>query len=145
MTTDLDPRAGYIAGLRKLADALERDETLPLPYFGASPHVARLSVFVKTKTEVVAYARLMGKAEKKVDNDSPHFGFELEGAVDGLHLVVVAPRSEICERVVTGTETVTREVPDPEALAAVPTTTVTETVEKVEWICSPLLAGSVTA
>lgn len=60
----------------------------------------------------------------------------------GPHVTVdaYAARDEVCERVVVGTREETKEVPDPEALAAVPTVTVTETVEDVEWRCLPLLA-----
>ncbi|MCU1592461.1 MAG: hypothetical protein JWP11_3717 [Frankiales bacterium] len=129
-------RAGYIAGLRALADALEADTALPLPDEGTS---SELSVFVQTKTEAVAYARLLpGKVDKKVTDG--HYGFELHGSLHGLRVLIYAPRAEVCERVVTGTREVTRVIRDPEALAAVPTTTVVETVEDVEWRCTPLLA-----
>ena len=48
----------------------------------------------------------------------------------------------VCERVVVGTETVTREEPDPEALKQVPTVTVTEEREVIEWRCpESILAG----
>ncbi|GAB3471800.1 hypothetical protein [Actinophytocola sediminis] len=60
-----------------------------------------------------------------------------------INLDVYAGRDEVCERVVTGVETVTKTVPDPEALAAVPTVEVTEQVEQVEWRCRPLLATEV--
>lgn len=134
MTAD---RAGYITGLRALADALEQQPELPLPYDGT---LSELSVFTQTKAEAAAYARLLpGKVDKAVTDDR-NYGFQLLGALHGLRVRVYAPREQVCERVVLGTETVTREVPDPEALAAVPTTTVTETVEKVEWRCTPLLA-----
>jgi hypothetical protein len=59
----------------------------------------------------------------------------------GVCLHVYAERDQVCERVVTGTETVTRTVPDPAALAEVPEIEVTETVETVEWVCKPLLAA----
>src|ERR1700749_638250 len=49
-------------------------------------------------------------------------------------------RSEVCELVVTGTETITEEVPDPEILATVPTITVTRVQDTTEWRCRPLLA-----
>lgn len=58
-----------------------------------------------------------------------------------VELHVNATRDEVCERVVVGTETVTKKVKDPEALAAVPEVEVTEVVEKVEWVCRPLLAA----
>ena len=130
MTTD---RAAYISGLRKLADHLEANHALPLPYNGA------LSVFVRTKAEAVAYARLMGKAEKSF-TDSTAYGFNLTGSIDGLNVLVYAPREEVCTRVVIGTREVVTEVPDPDALAAVPTITRTEVVEDVAWECSPLLS-----
>lgn len=53
---------------------------------------------------------------------------------------VAAARDEVCERVVTGSAEVTKTVPDPELLAAVPTVQVTEIVETFEWRCVPLLA-----
>ncbi|MFI7527537.1 hypothetical protein [Nocardia salmonicida] len=50
-------------------------------------------------------------------------------------------RSRVCERVVTGVETVTEEVVDPDYVAPTPpTVTVTREVETVEWKCAPLLA-----
>ena len=133
MTTD---RAAYISGLRKLADHLEANHALPLPYNGSA---SALSVFVRTKAEAVAYARLMGKAEKSF-TDSTAYGFNLTGTIDGLNVLVYAPREEVCTRVVTGTREVVTEVPDPEALAAVPTILRTEVVEDVTWECSPLLS-----
>lgn len=49
-------------------------------------------------------------------------------------------RAQVCERVVTGVETVTEEIPDPDYIAAAPTITQTREVETVEWKCAPLLA-----
>lgn len=50
-----------------------------------------------------------------------------------------AHREQVCERVVTGSRTVTRQVRDPAALAAVPIVDVTSTEDVVEWVCAPLL------
>lgn len=138
--TTTDQRNAYIAGLRRLADALDTDPDLPLPYHGADVHAM---VFCQTKEQLVAWSRILtGKAEKHVDNDSDAYGFRLKGQVIGVKVDVLVNRAEVCERIVTGTREVTREVPDPDALAAVPTMTVTETVEDIEWVCSPLLAES---
>jgi hypothetical protein len=129
-------RTGYTAGLRALADALDSNPDLPLPYDGT---LSRLTVFAHTKGEAAAYARVLpGRVDKKVYDGT--YGFSLLGSLHGLDVVVYAPREEVCERVVVGTRTVTREVQDAEALAAVPTTTITETVEDVRWECRPLLA-----
>ncbi|MHB1950203.1 MAG: hypothetical protein ACYCQK_01860 [Acidiferrobacteraceae bacterium] len=56
-------------------------------------------------------------------------------------IMLFTARENVCERVVVGTETVTREMPDPDA-PPVPTITVTEEVERFEWRCSPLLAAA---
>ena len=53
---------------------------------------------------------------------------------------MLASRDEVCERVVTGVETVTETVPDPELVAQVPLVEVNRAVELVEWVCRPLLA-----
>lgn len=57
-------------------------------------------------------------------------------------LEAFATREQVCERVVVGTKEITEEVPDPEALAAVPKVERTRTEEIVEWRCQPLLAPS---
>lgn len=49
-------------------------------------------------------------------------------------------RDEFCTRVVGGTREITEEVPDPDALAAVPTVTWTRTEDIVEWQCESVLA-----
>ena len=78
---------------------------------------------------------LPGKATKTVRGVDGWM--EYSGEVDGVKWKVVAAREAVCERVVTGTETVTKSVPDPSIL--VPLVEVTEEVETVEWVCSPLL------
>jgi hypothetical protein len=136
-------RVGYIIGLRQLADLLERHDDLALPYEGRG--YARLGIFVETKDEVLAWVRAMdGPVSKQYDSDGS-YDFRAEGALAGLNLRVYAPRGEVCERIVTGVETVTETVPDPEALAAVPTVEVTREVEQIEWRCHPLLADEATA
>lgn len=59
---------------------------------------------------------------------------------DRVKVDICQQRDQVCERIVTGTETVTKKVPDPVALAAVPEVEVTETVETVEWRCRPIMA-----
>jgi hypothetical protein len=91
------------------------------------------------RAELAKFARIMpGPLRKEAKQAGGTFG--LAGKMHGLHFDAVAYRSAVCERVVTGTGTVTRTVPDPDALANVPTVEVTETVEHVEWVCAPLLA-----
>jgi hypothetical protein len=135
---EIERRSSYTAGLRALADILDAHPELPLPYSGTA---APIAVFAYDREHVATFARLLpGTVEKVYEDDDLTFGFRLCGQFGGVKFEVIAPRAEVCTRVVTGTREVTREVPDPKALAAVPTTTVTETVEDVEWVCSPLLA-----
>jgi len=132
-------RSEYIAGLRALADILDADETLPLPYAGEKH--SRMSIFTHDREALVAWARAIpGTLDKSVDEGSSWFGFELRGAIRGLHVVVYGNREQVCKRIVTGEHEVTEEVPDPEVLATVPKITVTKTVEDVEWVCEPFLA-----
>lgn len=135
-----DTRADYIAGLRKIADALEAHDDLVLPYPGSSEYASSFSVFTDTKAEAAAWALVLdGRAEKNVTEDG-NYGFQLKGRVHGVHVLVYAKREEVCTRRVVGTREVVEEVADPEALAAVPTVQVTRTEDIVEWDCHPLLA-----
>lgn len=138
--TTTDQRNAYIEGLRVIADALDADPDLPLPYHGGLVHEL---IFCATKEQMVAWSRVLtGKADKHVDDGSDRYGFELHGQVHGFKTKVLVDRAEVCQRIVTGTREVTKDVLDPDALATVPTVTVTETVEDVEWVCTPLLAES---
>lgn len=137
MTAD---RAGYIAGLRHLADILEEHDDLPLPFTGTKSELLWIESHTDHDQQEVArtFVRAIpGTVTKQVRGDA----FDLVGHVDGLSVQMILNRDAVCERVVTGVETVTRTVSDPEALAAVPTREVTETVETVEWRCAPILAG----
>lgn len=129
-------RAEYIAGLRAIADALEADENLPLPFEG---NTSSGTVFCETREEIAAWSRVMtGEKRKHIDEDSRLYGFKLNGQVHGYTLDLRIDRNEVCRRVVTGTREVTETVPDPDV--EVPTVEVTRTVENVEWVCEPLLA-----
>lgn len=132
------------AGLRELADFIDANPDLP----GLRHTFANVSVFPRDKEGVAAWARAAMKATGKASKlqDGTWAGVQLEFGPDREHtgrpvrIAVRIEREEVCERVVTGTRLETKEVPDPEALAAVPLVTVTETVEDVEWRCLPLLA-----
>lgn len=135
MTTDTD-RAGYTAGLRALADLLDAHPEVPLPYHGTAARMAIYQLSAGREAFAATVRALPGHKRKEVEGDTYRVAVDL----DGLRLEAVAYRETVCERVVTGTREVTRQVPDPDALAAVPTTTVTETVEDVRWDCLPLTA-----
>lgn len=88
-----------------------------------------------------ARAVARGRVENHKDGSSDKF-FRLTLCFsDAVRLSLATSREEVCERVVVGTEQVTKTVPDPELLAKVPEIEVTETIEQVEWRCRPLLAS----
>ncbi|WP_433078977.1 hypothetical protein ACQP1P_38855 [Dactylosporangium sp. CA-052675] len=153
MTTD--DREAFIEGLHQIADFLAEHPEVPLPnmssYVGGR-YVPSFSIYTHCvdptnrsdsrdqRTKLADIARAMGRAEKSTD-----FEFAVWRRFSGVVLAAYAERNEVCERVVTGTREVTKEVPDPAALAAVPKVTVTETVEDVEWVCQPLLKPASTS
>lgn len=129
-----DPRGEYIAGLRMLADLLEQHPELKTPH-GDIDVIPRGPE--QSREQLAAWARaLPGKKDKHIGEKLAN----LEGRLRGVKVTVICYRDEVCERVVTGTREVTEEVPDPAALAAVPTVTKTKVVEDVEWVCRPMLA-----
>lgn len=91
----------------------------------------------QSREQLAAWSRaLPGRKDKQITEQFAN----LVGSLHGLKVKVIAYRDEVCEKVVTGVETVTRKVKDPEALKAVPEVEVTEEVEQVKWICRPMLA-----
>ena len=113
MSTD---RAGYITGLRALADLLEAHDELPLPYNDIHWHFLSGR---DDKADLARFARLIGGALTKNtygDDSSPGGAyFELRGRVHGLTVSASAYRNQVCTRVVTGTREVTKTVPAPDA------------------------------
>lgn len=140
-TTVTQTKAQTIAaGLRALADMIEASpELVDKAHLG--DRFNRMLVPAWTRDEVAAAARAGLRSGAKVDK---HVGDKYAGVNVVLNemvsLHVYVDREEVCERIVVGTRDVTEEVPDPDALAAVPTVTVTKTVEDVEWRCTSLLS-----
>jgi hypothetical protein len=137
-------RAGYIAGLRKLADVLEGHPEVPLPSAGQTRSSAMsIPFYGGTREEMAAAKRAIpvGTWSKEVwDGESGSSYFELTGRLEGLSLKLATYRDQVCTRVVTGTREVTKTVKDPDALAQVSEVEITETVEDIRWDCGPLLA-----
>src|SRR6266581_2702793 len=121
--TPKSEREQYITGLRTLAAALEADETLPLPQ-------SEISWPVQIYDDETYAAD-----DAAVKNYGDEY-FRMRGSIGGLQIRPWAMRDQVCTRVVKGTKEVTAEVP-------VTFTTVTTTVEDVEWVCEPLLAAEV--
>lgn len=94
-------RTAFIAGLRDLADRLERHPGAPLPY-----HISEATalVFAHNDDEAREAARCYGGTKRSHDVH----GFALVDCVPGLNLQVV-PLYGACERVELGTEVVIEE------------------------------------
>jgi len=131
-------RDEYVTGLRMLADLLDNNPNIPLPYTGREKHTGLLWILHDDqRATLAAIAKaLPGKVEKSVRVKDG--AFDLIGQLAGFHVKAIANRDEVCTRVVVGTETITKKVPDPSV--TVPEVEVTETVERIDWICTPLLA-----
>ena len=132
--TAITERASRIAELRAFADFLDAHPEADPIY---SPAVYDI---VHTRQEMAAKIKALGG---KWDKDEDGESFKVRQKISGVEYVIFAARENVCTRVVRGTKEVTRTKSDPDALAALPKVTYTETVEDVEWICpESLLAGS---
>lgn len=148
MTTDsieaakAERRAGYVKGLRALADALEaHPDDVPLPYEGDGTviHFMFLSGS-DDRAAMAAAARALPVTWRKEASDPVNGGaayFDLTGELHGLHLKLTAFREAVCERVVTGTT----EVEVEEVVKPAETRKIKKSVETVEWRCHPVMAG----
>lgn len=128
------------AGLRALADMIEQNphlaEQVRYSFTAVNVPIGRSGDVRATMTDFVRRGVRAGAVVTKEQDDS-WAGATLAWGPVGIH--VYAARAEVCERVVTGYDTVTETVPDPVALAAVPMVKRTFPVEKVEWVCRPML------
>jgi hypothetical protein len=141
--TEQERRQAYTAGLRQLADILDKHPEVPLPYEGKSPEYAPINFYFLSaedpRAEMAATRRALGvPMQKRASDDSKYF--DLHGNLAGLHFKLTAFREDVCERVVVATREVEVAEPDPEAVAALPTVTRTVVVEDVAWRCTPLLS-----
>lgn len=132
-----DPhRAAYIAGLRQLADALEKHPELQLPYEGNSDNGLTFHFLGgdDPRTAMSAAARLLPCSWRKDARDENYF--DMFGQLAGLKVRMVAFRDQVCTRHVVGVE----EQEVEETVTPAVTRTVRKPVEVVEWECHPVLA-----
>lgn len=151
ITSGNDLAQRMVQGLLDLAAFIERNPDLAggfetsLITSGVHAHLRSEDRAAQLGRYAQAAARHGAKVTKDIDDTWHNLVLRFAGDV---RVAVLAYREEVCERVVTGTETVTKTMPDPAALAAVPTVEVTETVDTYQWVCTPLLgtdAGRVPA
>jgi hypothetical protein len=139
-------RTQYIAGLRELADLLDKHDDLPVPTHGDihwllfSMGSADTEHLAKQKATAATIVRRLGGAQKDAEKGDLFDFTRTLGGEHGLELQVTVDRDAVCERVVVATHEVTETIPDP--TVSVPLVEVTKTVEEVEWRCLPLLAGA---
>lgn len=125
----------YVEGLREFADWIERNgEELPDILY---PGMLCMYVKCESATEFRRVTRMMGSGRKRELLGDMH----VERTFGLAQVSAYTARENVCERRVVATREVVKNVPDPEAVAAVPLVEVTETVEDVEWVCGPIFAG----
>jgi hypothetical protein len=133
-TTEKPLHLRQAEGLRALADMIEQN-----PEIARHAHYLRETNVWHTSDpealETIVRAALRSGAEVKKDYYGDSFSATFTWGIVGA--AALSPRASVCERVVTGTKTVTRMVPDPDAELV----EVTEEVEETEWVCRPLLAA----
>lgn len=133
--------ANHAAALRQVADLLDEHPDLPRPYVTMFTDSRRAEVHwylhINDRGDLDAQRQAAQKIIRDLGGtwakDPRADGMFLQCDHGLLKLEVAVMREAVCERVVTGTETVT--VP---AVKAQPERT--ETREVVEWKCAPVLA-----
>lgn len=134
--------------LRAVADLIEAHPELPLPFVTAYGHSSEVEVvwYLHIESNLhgdlagqkAAAAQLVTMLGGKWDKSESDDIYALDQRRGDLKLHISVNRAAVCERVVIGTREV--EVPARPATEAR-----VETVEDVTWICSSLLAESVSA
>ncbi|WP_345432154.1 hypothetical protein [Actinoallomurus vinaceus] len=136
-------RQQWIADMRDLLDVLEANPELPLPTVGRHTFSPVNLGFFDTKRKDdrrAQLARAVRALRGGFTKDYSGNVMKLDGTFGSLHLRLMVPREQVCERRVLGVRPQTVEIPDP--AAAVPKKKVTYDAEVVEWSCPPLLAAT---
>lgn len=115
VAADEKRRSAFVRGLRELADAMEQNHAIPVPWG------TQVNTFVDTREEAATVARA-GSWRKVYAGDWFSLRREFSGEVV---LDVNIQRAQVCERVVVGTETVPAQP--------------AHEVEIVEWRCADSL------
>lgn len=135
MTENYDERAEYIAGMRALADVLERTPDIPLPQSGTGQSITWVvTIESDQKAATAGIIRAVGGSWSKRPGGTDGHLLIPSTYIRGLFVEIIADREAVCVRKVVGTETVTKQIP---------VTFEEQTVEQdiVEWDCGSLMAG----
>lgn len=141
---DLKLAGDIVEGLHALADLIEAHPELA-EHFEFSDAFAKVHLPVDhhddPRASMAAWARAGKALGHPVTKDyDGRWGSVTVTLSDAVKIWAYAKREKVCTRVVTGTETVTITVPDPDVV--VPTVEIEQTRDIVEWRCEPLLAES---
>jgi hypothetical protein len=134
----------YAQGLRDFADWVEANEELISYELGRADREPefRFNIYALDPNQLRDYVRALGRAEKNVDDSY----FKVTRRFGPVEVMAYTARELVCERVVTGTREVTKEVRDQDlvrqAIEQIPAETVTEIVEDVEWVCEPSILAA---
>jgi hypothetical protein len=123
-------------GLLRLAELIEDTPEINATYVRPEERIEINAWHAPSPDQMAAIARAALAHGAKIEKDASAEIYTLTVSWNGFAAKAIAARESVCERIVTGTETVKRTVPDPAAALV----EVTETVEHVEWVCRPLLA-----
>ncbi|WP_031467128.1 hypothetical protein [Sciscionella sediminilitoris] len=122
--------------LRALADMVEAHPEIRVAYLDRT---YGLDIWCpRSAKELAAIARAALEHGAKVEKDIHGERFNLAVSWHDMRFKALGDRSDVCERVKVGEETVTEMVPDPSV--QVPMVEQTRTVDRYEWRCAPLLA-----
>lgn len=153
--SDSSSAADVAADLRALADLVENDgdgyvaavlwqlinaaTTWPAHAASRDTEYQRVEIMAEA---IRRFKKVATQPIRKEYNDSGAGYFDAVVPMRGITIALTDLREEVCERVVTGVETVIDTVPDPEYIANAPTVDVTREVETFEWKCGPVLAAA---
>lgn len=123
--------------LRAAADLIDAHPDLPLPLVWGYRSGVQVQWQLMNDDEVKDSQRVAAAAIRRAlggtwSKDGSTDTFDMRCSLEGLALQILADREHVCERIVTGVETVT--IP---AVEARPERT--EEREVVEWRCEPVL------
>lgn len=127
-------------GLLRLAELIEANPELEACYLEPAKQWTQNAFYAWKKEHWQAIARAGLRHGAYVGKHATDDYFELSLSWPGISFKALGSRDDVCRKVKIGEETIIEEVPDPEAVAALPKVKTTRVEEKFEWRCEPLLA-----